>query len=763
MQTPVRGFRPLSCLSCILAGLFAGLVALPSHAAAQDPEARSAAKRPGQFVNVTSPIDDRMVQQVRNTALQLQAQAEREDRETVLVLEIQPGTSRFGQVSDIATILTSAETSRVRSVAWIPKTVEGLPAMLALACHDIVMHPDAKLGDLGRGATLDEVQRLTVLSIVDRRRNGRLSRGVAEAMMDPSVSLLRVETQNAAGQPELRFLTADELRTLQDQDTVIEDTQPIKDVGIPGSFNGADANAAGFLVTDVAKSRRDLLSLYNLSPEAMREATPADADVMARVIAVHDVIDPVLGEFVIREMRKAVSEGVNVIIFDVDSPGGYLMTAEEIALAISELDPRKVTTVAWIRKEAVSGAAIISLGCDKIIMHPDATIGDAGVIQETADGGAFERAPEKAVSIALKLMGDLAKRKNRPPALLEAMVDRNLVVYEVTNSRTGQVTYMSELEIEDASDEWIKGAVVPESRKDFLLTLSGERAHEVGIADAPCNDLDEVRLRLGIPAGANLEPVGRTWVDTLVFILNTSFGGFLLITLGIICIYLELHLPSGLCGILAAVFFALFFWSRYLEGTAGALELILFLLGLVLLGMEFFLIPGFGVFGVSGILMIVGSLVMASHTFAGMSAGESFEESMSSLGSLAGAMATVIVVAALVNRFLPSIPILNKLILTPPGYVATAADAPRLDPHVLEGQTDGPVVPGDIGRTASTLRPSGKAVFSDQFLDVVSDGGYIDHGTDVEVIRVAGNRIIVRPVSGTSEESDAPDSPTATA
>jgi len=717
-------------------------------------EAPAGARVPGRFVTVTSPVDDRMVSQVKNTVIALQNQAEREDRETVLVLEIEPGSSRLLQVIDLCRKLTSADASRVRTVAYIPRTVEGTNAALALACQDIVMHPDARLGDIGRGKALSQEDQNLVLDIVDRRRNGRLSRGIAKAMMDPSVALLRVETENAAGQPEQKFLTAVELKQLQDQDAVIDQTAPVKDVGVPGSFIANDAQRSGFLVTELAKSRRDILALYNLPTEAMRETTGAKKDTLARVIAIDDVIEPILGDFVIREMRKAISEGVNVIIFEIDSPGGYLMTAEEIALAISELDPRKVTTVAWIRKEAISGAAIIALGCDRIVMHPDATIGDAGVIQETAEGGGFERAPEKAVSIALKLMGDLAKRKNRPPALLEAMVDRNLTVFEVTNSRTGKVTYMSEMEIEDANDEWVKGAQVPESREDFLLTLSGDRAHEVGIADQPCNDLDELRLRLAIPEDAPLQPVGRTWVDTFVFILNTTFGGFLLITLGIICVYIELHLPSGFFGILAAVFFSLFFWSRYLGGTAGMLELVLFVLGLGLLAMEMFLIPGFGVFGVSGMLMIFGSLVMASHTFAGMSAGEKFDESMSSLGSLAGALVTVIAVAAALNRFLPSIPFLNRLILTPPGYAATIADGPRLDPSVIDSAADGPVSPGTRGVTASTLRPSGKAIFDNQFLDVVSDGGYIDHGTEVEVIRVAGNRIIVRPAERGDEEGE---------
>jgi membrane-bound serine protease (ClpP class) len=317
----------------------------------------------------------------------------------------------------------------------------------------------------------------------------------------------------------------------------------------------------------------------------------------------------------------------------------------------------------------------------------------------------------------------------------------------VTNKADGRVTYMSEVEIQAANEEWIQGPLVPESRKGLLLTVTGQRAHELQLADAPCHDEDELRSRLGISDKANLTPVASTWVDTLIAVLNSGVGGFLLITLGIICVYVELHLPSGFFAILATVFFSLFFWSRFLGGTAGTLELVLFLLGMGLLALEIFVIPGFGVFGVSGILLTMASLILASHTFSGMTVTESFEESMSSLGSLAGAMVTVIAVAAVLNRFLPTIPFLNRLILTPPGYAPAEAGGPILSPSLLATHSHpAPVDVGATGVTASALRPSGKAMFGDKYLDVVSDGAYIDHGIAVEVIRVAGNRIIVRTI-----------------
>lgn len=715
-------------------------------------DAAPPSKKIGQFLTITSPVSDAQVARVGNVALELQKRAEEEDRQAILVVEIPPGASRFGQVSDLARKLTSSDLSRVRTVAWIPKTVDGYHAIIALACHEIVMEPDASLGDIGRGRKVPSEEQDFILKIVDRGRNNYVSRDVVLAMMDPSVELLRVKIKNAMGQEQYRFLTSRQVKTLQANDTVILETESIKDVGAPGSFNAFDAQRAGFLLDKTAKTRQEIATAYDLPAESMRERTASNKKVNAALIAIHEPITPFTEEFILRQVRTAVANGVDTLIFDIDSPGGYLMSSVNIANTIAELDPAKVTTVAWIPERALSGAAVIALGADRIIMAPDAHIGDAGVIQETEEGGAFERVPEKLWSDFLVTLQNLAERKNRPTALLQAMVDKDLVVYQVTNAESGRVTYMSDYEIDDSNEEWVKGPVVGESRENILLTVNGDRAHELGLADAPCADLDALRIRLGISENTSLRPVERTWVDTFVYVLNSQIAGFGLITLGILCLYIEMHVPSGFFGIVSAVFFSLFFWSRYLGGTSGSLELILFVLGLVLLAMEIFVIPGFGVFGVSGLLLMTASLVMASHTFNGMSAGERFEESMTSLGTLAGALTTVIVVAVAINRFLPSIPILNQLVLTPPGYASDEENGPRLNPSMYNSRAEeSGVAEGDQGVSVSTLRPSGKASFGDNFVDVVSDGGYIDHGKQIEVIRVAGNRIIVRPI----EEQDA--------
>lgn len=714
----------------------------------------SAAGPLGQFVTIRNPVTDGQVAEISNLAVRLQAQALREDRDAVLVLEIEPGATRFGQVRDIVTRLTSADASRVRTVAWLPKTVTGTHAILALGCHDIVMAPDTALGDISRGEPLTEDEHAFVMNLVGRRRNSRLSPGIAETMLNPSAQLLSVSMETAGGLTEQRFITARELQSQVERGVIISDTRTIKEPGVAGLYVAEDALESGFMVAEIARNRREVAAMYDLAVESLRETAGGDQAPVARLIELHDMITPVTAEFIVRSIRTAVADGATVLIFDIDSPGGYLISSEEIATAIADLDPAEVTTVAWVRREAISGAAISAMGCDRIVLHPDAKIGDAGVIQNTPDGQAFERAPEKIVSSLLATMEALAKRKQRAPALLKAMVDRNLEVYEVTHPDTGEVTWMSDAEIENSAVEWIRGPLVPESAQELLLTVTGERAHELGLADAPCNDLNELRNRLGIPEGDALQPMAATWVDTFVYILNSWAGGTALIFFGIMFIYLELHLPSGMFGILSAVMFGLFFWARFLGGTAGALELLLFLGGMGLLMAELFVVPGFGVFGVSGILMLIASLVMASDTYSGLSTGESFQRSMSGLATVGGAFVTVIITAVAINRFLPGIPFLNKMILSPPGIAEVDPNAPRLNPALRHSNSAGDdiVFNGAVGRTTSVLRPAGKARFGDRFVDVVSDGAFIEPETDVKVVQISGNRVVVRPAA--DDDSD---------
>ncbi|MFM7056129.1 MAG: NfeD family protein [Planctomycetota bacterium] len=737
-----RRSPPVAILFTLMATLFL-LLSPASHADETVPPATVPQAPLGRFLTLPSPLTETALATLQNSLVALRDRATAESRPAVLVLEIAPGSSRPGLIRDTLNLLMSAEYSSVRLAAWVPAPLNGNQTVLALACHEIILHPQASLGNIGRGQPTAADDQQFYQTLGDSRRNPGLSRGVIRAMLENSSGLYRVRIRDVAGLEQTRLLAADELQTLRQQPLEILDTVIIREAGNPTQFTAEDCQRFGILSRQTAKNRPEVAELLRLPQESLREDSTV-APRSARLLQIHGAIGMAMGDFARREIRRARAEKVGVLIVEIDSPGGSKDIAEDLALLLSDIPPEDMQTIAWIPRRALSGGALIAFGCEQVVLHPDAQIGDIGVIGQIEPGGQFERAPEKIVSPFLEFAATLARKRGRPPALLQAMIDRDLEVFQVTSTKTGAVTWMSEPEIGNQPEEWVKGPLVPETRKGLLLTLGGRRANELRLAAPPCQDLTELRQRLGLPPEVLLPPIRKTWVDGLVAFLNSGFGAFLLVAAGILCIYIEAHMPSGLFAIPSIICFSLFFWSRFLGGTAGTLELVLFLLGLALLAVEIFLIPGFGVFGVSGILLTLASLVMASQTFSGISTTRAFDETVTSLTSILGALMTVVVAAILLNRFLPSIPFFNRLILAPPG--SPGYDGPRLNPALLASHgIGGPVQPGESGVTLSSLRPAGRVRFGDRYVNVVSEGGWVNADVPVEVVEVAGNRIVVRP------------------
>ncbi|MBX3438117.1 MAG: hypothetical protein KF861_11545 [Planctomycetaceae bacterium] len=706
------------------------------------------------YLTLSGAIDQQTLGWVREAGLSLQNQATRDRRPAFLVLEITPGNSQFHEVLGLADFLTSSALSQVRTIAWVPETVVGNNVIAALACKEIVMHPDAQLGDIGRGKPVEEHHQSFVRTMIAKRYNPKVNEALATAMMDPRAALIQLTTETPDGMKEKRLVTEADAARIRDGGAVISDSRTIKEPGQPGLFSGAQARNGDFLVMQTVENRHELSAAYRLPLESLREQPKPGRANRVSLIEVAGAIDPLLESFLERQIDRAVADGAEMIIFEITSPGGLLWQSRDLAYAIADLQDRKIRTVAYVPNHALSGAAIIALGCDEIYLTPNGTFGDAGPI-EIREGQQFERASEKVLSLLREIMRELGQRKGRPPALLMAMADKDLQVYEVRNKKSGQVTFMSEEEIHQAGEDWEQGRLVPESAADLLLTVNGRRAHELQIAERPIEGttdrerFETLKARLGIPENVEPTKIGRTWLDDTVFILNTNVVTGLLFFVGIICIYLELHFMSGILGIIAAVCFGLFFWSKFLGGTAGWLEVLLFLLGLGCLALEIFVMPGFGVFGVSGVLLLFVSLVMASQTFGNgilriNDPNNDLTNATWTMVTLSTSIVAVIAVATALSRFLPHIPLLNRMILTPPGMssVQTPGEV-QLRPDLAESSLLSVLV-GQHGETMTVLRPAGKARVADRLLDVVSDGPFIPQGRQIEVVHINGNRIVVR-------------------
>jgi membrane-bound serine protease (ClpP class) len=491
-----------------------------------------------------------------------------------------------------------------------------------------------------------------------------------------------------------------------------------------------------------------MLGVAVLFGEEPKQERPAEPKQFARgvVIPIDGELTPMTESSFMRRLAEAKRLQADLLIVELDSPGGYVDTSLEIADALLRVDWAR--TVAFVPREAMSGAAIVALACDEIIIAPNAQFGDAGMIQLSLEEAGFRYAPEKARSALVSRVRTLAVAKGRPPALAEALVDMDLAVFRVRNKQTGAETFMSDAEINSAADpdRWEKLDPVFETRGKNFLTVNGTRAVELQLSQATARSHADLKTRYKL--SSDFVVLQHTGVDTAVLILNHPLITGLIFVIGLVALYVEFSFP-GTCigGLIAGLCFAVFFWSRFLGGTAGWLEVILFVAGLTFIGMELFIIPGFGVAGITGVLLLIASVVMASQTFVIPHNSRQLDTTLTQVGIVGGSGILFVIAALFVSRYLGAIPVMKALVLEMPVPVTMAADGPTgtglLAASAIAGM---PVTVGEHGVTDSPLRPAGKARFGDRFVDVVSDGVFVDRNTPVRVIEIAGNRVVVREV-----------------
>jgi membrane-bound ClpP family serine protease len=231
------------------------------------------------------------------------------------------------------------------------------------------------------------------------------------------------------------------------------------------------------------------------------------------------------------------------------------------------------------------------------------------------------------------------------------------------------------------------------------------------------------------------------WLDKVAEFFREPLVNVLLIMLGIAGLILELKMPGiGFPGVIAAVCFVLFFWAHSFVGQFTMLAVLLFVLGLILIGLEIFVLPGFGVTGISGIVLLVGSLVLV--TLERMPETTQDWVGLGTRISMFGISLVAAIVAAFVLAwYLPHLPYAGRLVLAPP----SDEEDGEMDPLGPTPDSRASLL-GAIGVAATTLRPAGKARFGDDYLDVIAEGDYVDPGSRVQVIEIEGNRIVVKEV-----------------
>ncbi len=486
-------------------------------------------------------------------------------------------------------------------------------------------------------------------------------------------------------------------------------------------------------------------------------ATTAVAAQSVYVIPIQGDIEPSTAVFVRRQATEALNAGAEYIIFDIDTFGGRVDSALRISSFIGSI--KNATTVAYVRSGpdsmgvSWSAGALIAMSCSRLYMAPGTSIGAAAPVVPGADGQ-MEGAGEKSVSAVRSQMAALAEKNGYPPAIALAMVDADVQLYEAYIDGELQLMILADLEVAEKAtpDKVRRGKEV--SAKGKLLSLTAGEAERYGLSSGSTPDLDAVLAALGAQGPAvELTP---SLTDSFVVFVTSGAIQSILILIGLVAIFIEINSPGfGIPGTVALIAFLVLFGTNSLMGTVGSLELILFILGIGLLSVEIFILPGFGVAGITGIVLIAGSLVFSMQDFVlptldwewdllgrnVLTVSVGIMSAIAAIGVLALAGPRIRLFDALTLKTTISDTAGGIVAPTPPAAPAirgqdVAQPAGQGLDHSTTPVPGHPLV-GRSGLAITTLRPSGRATI---------EGTFVDAGAVLTVTAVHGSRIVVTPV-----------------
>jgi membrane-bound serine protease (ClpP class) len=493
------------------------------------------------------------------------------------------------------------------------------------------------------------------------------------------------------------------------------------------------------------------------------------------------------GILVLVNRAISVARGAEAIIFIIDTPGGRLDSAIEITKSIMEA-PCK--TIAYVKgMGAISAGAIISYSCDEIVMAPASTIGASQVVQMPVMPGMGEVQPagEKETSFLRSKIAALGEEKGHNPYLGMAMVDKDIELVAIprgdgtfdvyaTNvgqtggkgsgaaalgeilEKIGESTQIDlgplkefveslgrsdnseptkgEQAVQAAIESGLEGAHIVVG-PDKLLTLTPDEAIKYRLAKVEYRTLDNLLRGEGLDEFRRVE-LELTWSEELFRWLTSPTVAGILLMLGVGGLYVEIRTPGfGLPGIVGIAALALFFGSRSVIGLSDWIDLLLVLVGLILIAIEAFVLPGFGIAGVAGILSLLAGLYL-SFTFSDFS----FSDYSWNVDRLQDAGKTVtlttvglVVMTVITWKVFPHTPLYGRLILS------DAQDAAQ--GYSVQSDGDRTSAIGLRGVATSMLRPAGRGRFGGKTLQVVSRAEFIEDGTPITIVEVEGNRYVV--------------------
>lgn len=721
---------------------------LPAQLAAQSKEPSQ--RRIGQLIKIPAPVTDSVKARAIRQAKDFISQAKKRQEWPVVVFEIEPGQSSFGACLDLAREITKL--SGATTVAYVAPqdgknkeegpVLRGHALLIAIACEMIVMPSNSKIGEAGADEeSIPPYMKSGYAEIAKSRRT--VSVDLVLGMLDPALEVYEARTADLVGR---EFVLGERLEELRREKQVERNPTLLIPAGEAGLFSAQEAKRLG-IVDYYSDDRTSLAKVLNVPPESLVEDPSLGEGWKPVEIEIKEPLTANYLSQIENKIRQEVERGANLVIITIDTPGGAPHQTLKLASYISELKPGEQRTVAYIPREALGDAAFLALACDHILMAPHATLG--GAVPFPAPEPAMGRFPaqqqqrvrpedrrEAEIAAVAQVIERIARSKNRSASLWQAIVDPDLAVFRYVRESDGMVEYLSETEAESRSNgPWQQHEAVTQHGKP--LEVKGEQALRLGMATDVVNRFEEVLALYGLEEAPR--KVSPSWADVLLDALRDKRVLWALLLIGGAALYAELQTPgTGIGGFIATVCFLLFFWGNYLDGRSGWLEVLLFIAGMTFLLLEIFVLPGFGIFGVGGGLLVMLSLILAMQTSNALpTTVEQIRELRGSLFLISSAGLGVLLMVALLRRYLPRTGAFQRLVLTPdeadPELASPKEDHDHFH-HLL----------GNRGVAVTNLRPSGKVRIGGEIYSVVSSGEPISQGEDVIVVEVQGHRIVVQ-------------------
>ncbi|MEK7866618.1 MAG: NfeD family protein [Planctomycetota bacterium] len=446
------------------------------------------------------------------------------------------------------------------------------------------------------------------------------------------------------------------------------------------------------------------------------------------VVSIQGEIEAGNSHLVRRAVEAAQQAGAKLIVFELDTPGGRIDNALEISKAIEDAG---IPTVAYVTRWAMSAGALIALSCDSIVMTPGSSIGAAEPIVPGDN-----QHQEKYVAAIRAEFQARAEKKSYPRLLAMAMVDKEVEVWLVEVD--GKEALMLPEEMERARREGKKVKEVQTvNPSGKLLCLTADEAVRYGLAKRITSLRTDLLNQYGL-AEATPTEMKITWSEQMVRFLTRPLFTGLLILLGILFLLAELKAPGlSVPGILGLLCFAAVFFGHHLAGLADYAEIILFAVGVLLIGIEIFFMPGSMVVGVPGVIMAFAGLVLSLQGFVVPDKAWEMDRLRDNFFVLACSFGGAMVGFLAVAKYLPKSPLLKRLILS---------SEIQAEEKSMPQEVDSASLVGKYAVAMTPLHPSGKVDLEGRTLDVVSEGEQVEKGATVQIVKIEGPSIIVAPV-----------------